>query len=85
MYRIMFRGHSPLSEPFRQWVASIVLPTLRKTGRYEYCPEHGAQAIALAWEAFKARAAVDEVYSAKWTVAMERLSGQKVSLGHEPS
>lgn len=85
MYRIMFRGHSPLSEPFRQWVASIVLPTLRKTGRYEYRPEHGTQAIALAWETFKARASVDEVYAAKWTAAMERLSGQKFAVWHEPS
>ncbi|MCE0999536.1 MULTISPECIES: BRO family protein [Pseudomonas] len=85
MYRIMFRGHSPLSEPFRKWVTAIVLPTLRKTGTYEYLPEHGQQAIALAWEAFKARAAEDEVYANKWTAAMERLSGQQMQLGYSPA
>lgn len=77
MYQILFRGNSPLSEPFRQWVCSIVLPTLRKTRHYEYMPEHGDQALALAYEAFKARADVDPTYAAKWAHAIPLLSGQK--------
>lgn len=81
MYQIMFRGHSPLSEPFRVWVSHIILPTLRKTGSYTYNPVHGEQAIALAWDHFKARAADDEVYAKKWTDAMEKLSGQKFLIG----
>ncbi|MFW9082801.1 BRO family protein [Pseudomonas sp. P2757] len=84
MYRILFRGNSPQSEPFRQWVCSILLPTLRKTGEYTYLPEHGERAVALAWEAFKSRAATDEQYAAKWTDRMEKLSGQKMLLEHRP-
>jgi len=76
MYQILFRGHSPLSEPFRQWVAAIVLPTLRRTGHYAYSPEHGEKATRLAVEAFHRRAAIDQKYAAKWTDAMAKLSGQ---------
>lgn len=48
MYRILFRGYSPASEPFRQWVTGIVLPILARQGSYAYDPEHGELAKALA-------------------------------------
>jgi prophage antirepressor-like protein len=48
MYRILFRGYSPASEPFRQWVTCIVLPILARQKSYTYDPEHGELAVALA-------------------------------------
>lgn len=48
MHQILFRGHSPASEPFRQWVTGIVLPMLARQGTYTYDPEHGDLAVALA-------------------------------------
>lgn len=34
-YKVLLRGHSPKSEPFRKWVTEEVLPTIRKTGKYD--------------------------------------------------
>lgn len=35
VYQMLLRGHAPASEPFRKWVTEEVLPTIRKTGRYD--------------------------------------------------
>ncbi len=32
--KMLLRGHSAASEPFRRWVTEEVLPTIRKTGKY---------------------------------------------------
>ncbi|MCU7649716.1 BRO-N domain-containing protein [Pseudomonas piscis] len=32
--QILFRGHAPASEPFRKWGTEEVLPSIRKTGKY---------------------------------------------------
>ena len=34
VYRMLLKGNTPQSEPFRKWVAEEVLPTIRKTGQY---------------------------------------------------
>ncbi len=34
IYQMLLRGHAPASEPFRKWVTEEVLPTIRKTGKY---------------------------------------------------
>lgn len=38
-------GHCPASEPFRKWVTEEVLPTIRKTGKYN--AEESSDPIAL--------------------------------------
>lgn len=35
VYTMLMRGHAPQSEPFRKWVTEQVLPTIRKTGKYD--------------------------------------------------
>lgn len=35
VYQMLLRGRSPASEPFRRWVTEEVLPTIRKTGKYD--------------------------------------------------
>lgn len=35
VYTMLLRGHAPASEPFRKWVTEEVLPTIRKTGKYD--------------------------------------------------
>ncbi|AZC58615.1 hypothetical protein C4K34_4464 [Pseudomonas chlororaphis subsp. piscium] len=32
---MLLRGHAPASEPLRKWVTEEVLPTIRKTGKYD--------------------------------------------------
>ena len=34
LYKLAFRSNKPAAEEFTNWVASEVLPTIRKTGRY---------------------------------------------------
>lgn len=34
LYQMLLRGHAPASEPFRKWVTEEVLPSIRKTGKY---------------------------------------------------
>ncbi|TMU78832.1 hypothetical protein FGA82_16525 [Pseudomonas fluorescens] len=35
VYQMLLRSRSPASEPFRKWVTEEVLPTIRKTGKYD--------------------------------------------------
>ncbi|AZD62164.1 hypothetical protein C4K18_4205 [Pseudomonas chlororaphis subsp. aurantiaca] len=35
VYEMLARGHAPQTEPFRRWVFEEVLPTIRKTGKYD--------------------------------------------------
>lgn len=34
VYQMLLRDHAPASEPFRKWVTEEVLPSIRKTGKY---------------------------------------------------
>lgn len=34
-YQMLLRGHAPASDPFRKWVTEVVLPSIRKTGKFE--------------------------------------------------
>ena len=38
MYHAVLKSRKPEAKPFRKWVTSEVLPTIRKTGRYEAAP-----------------------------------------------
>jgi prophage antirepressor-like protein len=34
LYHLIFRSNKPVARLFRKWVTSVVLPSIRKTGRY---------------------------------------------------
>lgn len=34
-YRVVLRSRSAVVEPFKKWVVSDVLPSIRKTGQYQ--------------------------------------------------
>jgi prophage antirepressor-like protein len=36
LYRVIFRSNKPEARQFQDWVFNDVLPTIRKTGRYEH-------------------------------------------------
>jgi prophage antirepressor-like protein len=36
LYRLILKSHKPQAEAFESWVCDEVLPTIRKTGRYEH-------------------------------------------------
>lgn len=46
VYQMLLRGHAPQSEPFRKWVTEEVLPSIRKTGKYN--AEESSNPIAVA-------------------------------------
>ncbi|MDP9708409.1 UNVERIFIED_ORG: prophage antirepressor-like protein [Pseudomonas fluorescens] len=35
VYRMLMSSRAPQTEPFRKWVTEEVLPTIRKTGKYD--------------------------------------------------
>lgn len=35
VYRMLMRGDSQAAEAFRTWIADEVVPTIRKTGKYD--------------------------------------------------
>lgn len=39
LYRLIIKSRKPEAEPFESWVCDEVLPTIRKTGKYEQSPE----------------------------------------------
>jgi prophage antirepressor-like protein len=42
LYNLIFQSRKPAAKLFRKWVTSEVLPTLRRTGKYEQNPEQKA-------------------------------------------
>lgn len=51
LYALIFRSRKPVAKRIRKWVTQEVLPTIRKTGRYEYPAndgEEGCKAVAIA-------------------------------------
>jgi prophage antirepressor-like protein len=38
VYKLAFRSNKPEADRFTNWIASEVIPTLRRTGKYEVCP-----------------------------------------------
>ena len=40
LYSLVLRSKLESAKEFKQWVTSQVLPSIRKTGRYDYCMDH---------------------------------------------
>ena len=40
LYSLVLRSKLKSARAFKQWVTSQVLPSIRKTGRYDYCINH---------------------------------------------
>lgn len=38
LYELIFKSRKPHAKTFRRWVKRVVLPTIRRTGRYEFNP-----------------------------------------------
>ena len=39
LYRVIFRSNKPEARKFQDWVFNVVLPAIRRTGRYELYPD----------------------------------------------
>lgn len=44
MYAVILRSDKPQAKPFRKWITSEVLPSIRKTGKYEMKPSDDLKA-----------------------------------------
>jgi prophage antirepressor-like protein len=42
LYRLTMKSRKPQAEPFQDWVCEEILPTIRKTGKYEIAPTQPA-------------------------------------------
>lgn len=47
VYEMLLRGRAPQSEPFRKWVTEEVLPTIRKTGKYDAAESDNPIAVGI--------------------------------------
>jgi prophage antirepressor-like protein len=47
LYRLTMKSRKPQAEPFQDWVCEEILPTIRKTGKYEVIPSQPAIALLL--------------------------------------
>mgnify|MGYP005825050063 CR=1 FL=1 len=74
VYDMLLRGHCPASEPFRRWVTEEVLPTIRKTGKYN--AEESSNPIAQeVMDELKSLRALVEASVARYYVNSNRLAG----------
>ncbi|WP_435109420.1 phage antirepressor [Nocardiopsis synnemataformans] len=83
LYRLIMRSHTPEADRFQEWVTAEVLPTLRRTGRYEVAPQVPqtyAQALRAAADAVEARE-VAERRAAELTPAAEAWDDLAASKG----
>jgi len=48
VYKLAFKANNSLAEKFQDWLATEVLPTIRKTGSYTNVPRSFAEALRLA-------------------------------------
>ena len=71
-YQMLLRGNCAASEPFRKWVTEEVLPTIRKTGKYDAESSTNPIAMGLMDELKALRgASVREKQGARWVLALE--------------
>jgi prophage antirepressor-like protein len=72
VYDMLLKGRAPQSEPFRKWVTEEVLPTIRKTGKYDAEQSTNPIAMGLMDELKALRgASVREKQGARWALALE--------------
>lgn len=72
VYDMLLKGRAPQSEPFRKWVTEEVLPTIRKTGKYDAESSTNPIAMGLMDELKALRgASVREKQGARWVLALE--------------
>lgn len=48
LYALVLRSNKPVAKPFRQWVTKEVLPSIRKTGKYEVSAKENGQVSRMA-------------------------------------
>lgn len=69
LYFVMMRSRSNAARPFRQWVVNEVLPSIRKTGKYEVKKEEDS--IELLKKAFEDTVAQIMVLNKTFTVSQK--------------
>lgn len=69
VYSMLLKGRAEQSEPFRKWVTEEVLPTIRKTGKYDAEQSTNPIAMGLMDELKALRgASVREKQGARWVL-----------------
>lgn len=52
-YALVLRSRKPIAKPFRLWVTTEVLPTIRKTGKYEMTKETNTSIVGIDFDTFR--------------------------------
>jgi len=81
VYQMLLRGHAPASEPFRKWVTEIVLPSIRKTGKFDANEAQDKASIQFSGEFAQLHAALSELTSSNQMLAGEVRSLKDIIAG----
>lgn len=79
-YALVLRSRKPIAKPFRLWVTTEVLPTIRKTGKYEMTKETNTSIIGIDFNTF--RDAIEKQLEGQTVQinAMEDLLGEQTEM-----
>jgi len=98
LYRLIIKSRKPEAEPFEAWVMEEVLPTIRKTGRYQMgeqlalpepqkftfeFTEYELQQLAWLWFAFKRGVGTFQHIEKAFNVLGSNMSGQIYGQAYE--
>lgn len=98
LYRLIIKSRKPEAEPFEAWVMEEVLPTIRKTGRYQMgeqlalpepqkftfeFTEYELQELAWLWFAFKRGVGTFQHIEKAFNVLGSNMSGQIYGQAYE--
>ena len=75
LYRILNRSNSPKARPFERWVTKVVIPSIRKTGKYEEPVKKEEKVELTEWEKnIKSRESMARLKEAEAEALRMRLS-----------
>jgi len=77
IYKVIFVSRKPIAKVFQKWVTGTLLPTLRKTGKYEVQKEHTIETFIDLSEEDKAIAYFTERKKKKQAEELVRLTEEK--------
>jgi len=78
LYDVIIRSDAPQAKPFRKWITSEVLPSIRKTGGYIHADEADSEADIMAKALMIAQKTIDEKRQ-----RIQMLEGERDHLANE--
>lgn len=79
-YTLVLRSKKPIAKPFRLWVTTEVLPSIRKTGKYEMTKETNTSIVGIDFNTFRSEIEKQLEGQTVQINAMEDLLGEQTEM-----